>query len=186
MFWAFDHIQEDDGGAVYLRLSTRAIEQEVRSAVPPGAITNGAYWLREPGPDARLAIAFCGAMATEALDAWAAARALDPKVGLLAVPSPGRAYAQWTEAQHAEIRDEVVRPSPIERLLAPLHRDAKIVTVIDGAPQTLAWLGAVMGHRTTALGVSDFGQSGDLEDLYDAYRLSAAAIFRACEQSFLP
>src|SRR3546814_2223899 len=52
MRWGFDHMQRDDGGAVYLRLSTRALEQPKRQITPDLArdIAAGAYWLRRPGP----------------------------------------------------------------------------------------------------------------------------------------
>ena len=61
-------------------------------------------------------------------------------------------------------------------LLAGVPRDAKLVTVIDGHPATLSWLGAVHGHRVTPLGVSEFGQTGDLIDLYRHYGIDADAI----------
>ena len=45
---------------------------------------------------------------------------------------------------------------------------------------TLGWLGAVHGHRVRSLGVQDFGQTGDLEDLYRFYQIDTDAIVRAC------
>jgi pyruvate dehydrogenase E1 component len=53
------------------------------------------------------------------------------------------------------------------------------VTVIDGPPSTLSWLGGVLGHRVAALGVQRFGQSGDIQALYEAYGLDAGAILDA-------
>ena len=52
--WAFEEIQREGGGSVYFRLSTRPIDQPGRTIDPnlAKAITAGAYWLREPGPDA--------------------------------------------------------------------------------------------------------------------------------------
>ena len=186
MKWGFEHMQAEDGGAVYLRLSTRAIAQEKRDAAPAGAIRDGAYWLRPPGAGAKLAIAFTGVLAPEALQAWEEAKSIDPRVGLLALPSPDRAHRGWTAGRRSGVRDEWTRPSAIEHLLSQLAPDARLVTVIDGAPQTLSWLGSVLGHRTTALGVETFGQTGDLPDLYGAYGLDAARIVRACEEAFLP
>jgi hypothetical protein len=54
------------------------------------------------------------------------------------------------------------------RLLRPtvLPRDCGIVTVIDGHPATLGWLGSVRGHRVEALGVEHFGPTGTIDDLY--------------------
>ena len=59
------------GESVYFRLSTRPIDQPRRTIDPDlaEAIVAGAYWLREPGPGAELAIAYCGAVAPEALAA---------------------------------------------------------------------------------------------------------------------
>src|SRR4029077_21050040 len=69
--WALDEIQRDDGRSVYFRLSTRPIEQPERriDTALADAIVSGGYWLREPGPDCELAIAYCGAVAPEALAA---------------------------------------------------------------------------------------------------------------------
>jgi pyruvate dehydrogenase E1 component len=73
----------------------------------------------------------------------------------------------------------------IETLLAPLARDAAIVTVLDGHPAAHAWLGAVRGQRVMALGPDHFGQSGDITDLYHEYEIDAAAILEACAEAFL-
>ena len=54
--------------------------------------------------------------------------------------------------------------------------DASLVTVLDGHPATLAWLGSSGGCRVYPLGVDRFGQSGDIPDLYHEYQLDAAAI----------
>ena len=70
--------------------------------------------------------------------------------------------------------------SYVEALLAPLARDARIVTVIDGHPATLGWLGSVRGHRVAPLGVDRFGQSGSLPDLYREHGIGVEAILEAC------
>ena len=70
-------------------------------------------------------------------------------------------------------------PSAVERLLAPLSRDARLVTVLDGHPLALSWLGSVRGQRVVPLGIESFGQSGDIPDLYRTYKLDAAAIVDA-------
>jgi pyruvate dehydrogenase E1 component len=51
-----------------------------------------------------------------------------------------------------------------------------IVAAIDGHPATLAWLGAVLGHRTIPLGVEHFGQTGTIGDLYKHFGIDAASI----------
>ena len=64
----------------------------------------------------------------------------------------------------------------LEQLLAPLAGDAALVTVLDGHPATLAWLGSASGRRVYPLGVDRFGQSGDIPDLYRTHRIDAEAI----------
>ncbi len=67
----------------------------------------------------------------------------------------------------------------VEDLLEPLAAGARLVTVIDGHPAALAWLGAVRGHAVAPLGVNAFGQCGDTIDLYRHYQIDAAAIAAA-------
>ncbi len=176
--WAFAHIQAEDGGAVYLRLTTRPIPQPERSidAALADAILAGGYWLVPPQPDAELAIAFAGAVAPEAREAFEAVREDIPGAGLLCVTSADRLHADWKERG---------RESHLARLLAPMARNAALVTVLDGHPATLAWLGAVRGLRTYPLGVTRFGQSGDIPDLYRHYGIDAEAVLDACARACL-
>ncbi len=48
-----------------------------------------------------------------------------------------------------------------------MSRDARIVTVMDGHPLALSWLGSVRGQRVVPLGIEKFGQSGDIPDLIE-------------------
>ncbi|MBV9136909.1 MAG: transketolase, partial [Hyphomicrobiales bacterium] len=66
-------------------------------------------------------------------------------------------------------------------LLAEVPAHCGLVTVIDGPPATLAWLGSVMGHRTRSLGVEHFGQTGTISDLYRHYGIDAQAIIGAAQ-----
>ena len=65
--------------------------------------------------------------------------------------------------------------------MAAVPRHAGLVTVCDGHPAALAWLGSVAGHRTRALGVEHFGQTGRIADLYRHYGIDAAGILAAVE-----
>jgi pyruvate dehydrogenase E1 component len=102
-------------------------------------------------------------------------------VGLLAVTSADRLNAGWTASQRARERGLVHARSHIERLLADLPPHCALITIVDGHPATLAWLGAVRGHRTRALGVEHFGQSGSIGELYHHFGIDAQAIVRAAE-----
>jgi len=174
-------LRDETGGSVYLRLSTRPIEQIRRpmTAELRQEIVDGAYWLRPPGPNCEVVIAYTGAVAPEANQAvWRIAE--DRRdVGLLAVTSADRLNAGWTAAQPARERGLVHARSHIERLLAGVPPHCGIVTVLDGHPATLAWLGAVHGHRVRPLGVEHFGQTGTIADLYRHYGIDADTIVAA-------
>lgn len=174
---------DDAGGSIYLRLSTRPLEQPVRqlSQVDEKNIVNGGYWLRKPGPNAEVVIAYTGVVAQEAIRAAGLLGEDRRDVGLLAITSADRLYAGWTAAgrEHEAGHDDV--QCHIERLLADIPVRCGLVTVLDGHPATLAWLGSVYGHRTRSLGVEHFGQTGTIGELYRHYGLATAAILRAAE-----
>jgi len=176
-------LRDETGGSIYLRLSTRPVEQIERTMTPPlrQAIVDGAYWLREPGPNCQVVVAYTGAVAPEAIQATGLMAEDRRDVGLLAVTSADRLNAGWTAAWRARERGLVHARSHIERLFASLPRHCGIVSVLDGHPATLAWLGAVYGHRVRPLGVEHFGQTGAIDDLYAHYGIDARAIIAAAE-----
>jgi pyruvate dehydrogenase E1 component len=73
----------------------------------------------------------------------------------------------------------------VEALLGPLGPETAIITVIDGHPLALSWLGSVAGQRIFPLGVDRFGQSGDIPDLYRAYGIDADAILDAAARALV-
>jgi pyruvate dehydrogenase E1 component len=197
MRFSFDYMQRDGegdpdettwlrdqtGGSVYLRLSTRPLEQPIRpmSAELARDIVNGAYWLRPPGPNCSTVIAYQGAVAPEAIAATGLIAEDRRDVALLAVTSADRLNAGHQAAERARQRGHAQAMSHIERLFAPLSRDCGMVSVVDGHPVTLAWLGGIYGHRIKALGVEHFGQTGTIQDLYRHHGIDANAILHAAQ-----
>ncbi|MBA3911598.1 MAG: transketolase [Rhodobacter sp.] len=192
MEWAFDYLQcdgggdpdertwlrDETGGSVYLRLTTNPLEQPGKrhdDAFRQGAI-DGAYWLRKPGPNCDVVIAYQGAVAPEAIAAAGIIGEHRRDVGVLAVTSADRLNAGWTAAQRARARGNPHARGHIEMLLADLPRDCLIVTAIDGHPATLAWLGSVGGHKVVSHGVEHFGQTGTIGDLYRHFGLDRHAL----------
>jgi pyruvate dehydrogenase E1 component len=174
-------LRDETGGSIYLRLSTRPIEQIKRAMTPElrQAIVDGAYWLRRPGPNCQVVVAYTGAVAPEAIQAVGLMAEDRRDVGLLAITSADRLNAGWTAAQRARERGLVHARSHIEKLLAEIPAHCGIVSVLDGHPATLAWLGAVRGHLVRPLGVEHFGQTGSIPELYRHYGIDANAIVAA-------
>jgi pyruvate dehydrogenase E1 component len=176
MRWGFEHMQADDGGSVYLRLSTRPLEQIERNADAAfaDAVIAGGYWLKKPASKDAGAIVYAGALAPEAIEAAdrlaKKAKGDNGAPGILAVTSPDRLYSGWRKEG---------QKSQAAKLLSALNPGTKLVTLIDGHPATLSWLGGVAGHRVEALGVEKFGQCGTVQDLYREYGLDADAIVAA-------
>src|SRR5690606_9209165 len=153
--FGFDYLQRDGeaepdettwlrdavGGSVYLRLSTRAIGQPRRVVDDRLAedIVNGGYWMRRPGPNAQIVLAYTGAVAPEAVEAVGLLAEDRRDIGLLAITSADRLNAGWSAAQRAREQGLAHARSHVERLLDAVPPHCGIVTVIDGHPATLAW-----------------------------------------------
>ncbi len=201
MNWSFDYLQRDGdgnpdektwlrdetGGSVYLRLSTRPVEQAMRRLSDDDrfaeGVIDGGYWLREPGPNADVIIAYQGCVATEVIEAAGRIGTDRRDIGVLAITSADRLNAGWTAAIRARQRGHADATSQIERLMAQLPPHCTIITVIDGHPLTLSWLGAVAGHRVVPLGVEHFGQTGTIDDLYHHFSIDADAIVAAVSET---
>jgi pyruvate dehydrogenase E1 component len=176
--WSFTYVQAADGGAVYLRLSTRPLDQPQRAWTDQlgQQVTEGGYWLVPPAPGAELAIVACGPVVAEAIEAHKVIGEDVDGVGLLVVTSCARLERGWIESQRKSAEHGT---SHIEQLLDPLADTAGLISIVDGHPAALAWLGAVRQQQIVALGVDRFGQSGDVPDLYRAYGIDADAIVDA-------
>ena len=172
MRWGFLHMQATNGGAIYLRLSTRSTDQLVRIMDKSSLadVVAGGYWLIWPRSPKAGAIIYTGALATEAI----AAQEKIPDAGIIAITSADRLYKDW----HSNGKD-----SKIFKLLATIDRSAPIVTVLDGHPATLSWIGSVAGHQIRALGVNDFGQCGNIDELYRTHSIDRDAIVSAYASS---
>jgi pyruvate dehydrogenase E1 component len=183
---AFRLIDDPAGESTYLRLSTRSIRQVERAddSWREGALAGG-YWLREPRREADAAIVAMGAVMPEALAAWGELNEDIEGLGLLAVTSPDLLHRGWTSAQAARWQGRR-NASHVEQLLSRLSPKAGLVTLVDAAPASLSWLGGVLGQRVAPLGVERFGQTGNLLDLYAAYRLDSDAITEAVAELLLP
>ncbi len=197
MDWSFDYLQrsgendpdertwlrDETGGSVYLRLTTRPLEQLGVKARDDESfrqgVVDGGYWLRKPGANCEIVIAYQGCVAPEAIEAAGRIGNDRRDIGVMAITSSDRLNSGWTAARRARARGHVDATSQIERLLADVPRDATLITVTDGHPAVLAWIGGVRGHMVVPLGVEHFGQTGTINDLYRHYQIDADAIVKA-------
>ena len=167
-----------EGTSAYLRLSTRPIDQAL-AQIPedPAArerrrrhVVAGGYALRR---HAEPAVTLCamGAVIPEALDAADRLDAMGFGADVICVTSPGLLF----EAVQAR-RGIDDAPSWILDSLLPSDRATPMVTILDGHPHTLAFLAGINRVPATHLGVTRFGQSGALEDVYRYHGLDTDSI----------
>src|SRR2546421_11014056 len=113
-------LRNEAGGSVYLRLSPRPVEQIKRTITPElrQAIIDGAYWMRRPGPNCQVIVAYTGAVAPEAIEAVGLEGEDRRDVGLLAVTSADRLNAGGSAGQRARGRGPGQARTHIQRLMA--------------------------------------------------------------------
>jgi len=182
-------LADPDGASLYLRLSTRPLDQAPFAAASerPGEealradVLAGGYRLGEPSEPAAVVLATCGAVVPEVL---AAAELLDGEgvpALVLDLTSPDRLYREWRYGLRDAARQ--ARPAGAEhhlgRLLVGPERSLPIVTVHDAASHHLAWLGGVFGVPVVPVGVDEFGQSGSIPELYGVFDLLPEQIVNA-------
>lgn len=170
-----------DGSSSYLRLSTRPVDQKLASVpTDPAArerrrrqVLAGAYVLRSAQRPA-VTLVGMGAMVTEVLQAADRLAELGVQAEAVCVTSPGRLF----EAVQAR-RGLAEAPSWILDQVFPAERSTPMVTVLDGHPHTLAFLATTNHVPNTSLGVTKFGQSGGLDDVYRYHGIDTDSIVRA-------
>lgn len=170
-----------DGTSSYLRLSTRPVDQSL-AAVPgdPAAreqrrrqVVAGAYTLRR-GEAPAVTLVAMGALVTETLRAADRLAELNVAADVVCVTSPGLLFDAWQAR-----RGLAEGSSWILEQILPARRAVPMVTVLDGHPHTLAFLAAINGVPSITLGVSRFGQAGDLDDVYRHHGIDTDSIVAA-------
>ena len=176
MNYGFEYLQMENGGSVYLRLSTRSIDQPHREVDEKlkSNILKGAYWLKNPGPNPQLIIVYQGVIANEVIEATAMLGEKFKDIGVLSITSSDNLFHEWkANTSNLTSKKEL---SHIESLLELIPKDTKLITVLDGHPMTLSWLGSVFGHKTITLGVDRFGQTGSIKDLFSEFAIDSSSI----------
>ncbi|HEX6933194.1 MAG TPA: pyruvate dehydrogenase, partial [Streptosporangiaceae bacterium] len=170
-----------DGTSAYLRLSTRPVDQSL-AAVPGDLaarqrrrrqVIAGAYPLRRSASP-RITIAAMGAVVTEALAAADRLAQLEIAADVVCVSSPGLLFRALRGRQGHDNS-----PAWILDQAFPASRATPLVTVVDGHPHTLSFLATINRVPHVPLGVSEFGQSGSLDEVYRYHGIDSDAIVGA-------
>jgi pyruvate dehydrogenase E1 component len=170
--------RRDEAESLYLRLSTRPVDQSLAPAPTPerrAQVLAGGYRLIDGRPwpgwdpeDNAVHIFAAGVMVPEAVEASRALRASGVLASVFVVTSPDRLYRGLGQ------------PRPyLEELVAPEEEGVPVVSVLDGHSHALAFIGGALGVPQIALGVDHFGQSGARQDLYRHYGIGANGIMKA-------
>ena len=172
---ALSRLGRPDGEGAYIRLTTRPIDQALAGTQDEQRrrdVLAGAYRLRE-GRD--LTIAAVGAVVPEALAAADELHGLGVEAGVVVVTSYDRLWraVQATRGLLPEQLAQHVDEAVVERVFGS---GTPLVTVLDGHPHTLAFLGAATGAPVSCLGVSRFGQAGAVGDLYELHGIDPRSI----------
>jgi pyruvate dehydrogenase E1 component len=164
-----------------VRLTTRRIEQ-VRLEPSPERrrrVLSGGYWVRdyrgEPDYHAktRVHIFATGVMLPEALRASDVVREDEVYANVINITSPDLLFADWFRTSgHGA-------PSYLDELIPLEERGVPAISIIDGHPLTLGWLGGALGCAMIPLGVVSFGESGSIQALYHKHHIDADAIVGA-------
>ena len=169
---ALSRLGRPGGESAYFRLSTRPLDQ----SLDPGddrreMVLAGGYPLRHARGRPRLTLVGMGAVMPEVIEA---AEVLGDETEVICVTSADLLFRAFrSRAGLGEDDNEI-----LDELL-PAERSAPMVTVLDGAPSALAFLAAVNGVPLTPLGVTRFGQSGDLEEVYRHHGIDAETVVGA-------
>ena len=181
--------------SIYLRLSTKRVEQGLLRLPEDEPdrerlrqqVLDGAYRLLdlagEPGyaPDENVVLIFAsGVMVPEAVTASRMLREEGLFATVINVTSPDALFRRFQERVSASMAADTGAPSFLSDVVHDAERQAPIVTVMDGHPHALAWIGSALGVKSFPLGVSTFGQSGSLATLYLEYRIDPKSIAAAC------
>ena len=173
------------GESTLLRLSTRPVDQSLF----PGTHTDqlradaiaGCYRLRTADPNAlaRINIFAVGAVVPEAAAAIVLLAEEGIDANVFVVTSPDLLNRRVTAAATDEAAGTSEGYWDPTGLLSDHEVGLPTISVIDGAPSSMAFLGSALDCPTVNLGVSEYGQSGNLEDLYRHFGIDAQGIYHS-------
>jgi len=182
LLYALGRLGRDGGSSSYLRLSTRPIEQSL-ACVPEDLkerelrrrqVLAGGYRVRESAGTPEVTLVGMGVIMPELLEAADELVASGIAADAVCLTSPDLIFRALQTRQGLYDGEDGILAE-----LFPADRSSAIVSVLDGHPHTLSFLAAIAGAPLSCLGVQDFGQSGDVQDLYRHFGIDAETILGA-------
>ncbi len=183
---ALGNLGKPVGTSSYFRLTTRPVDQELAN-VPEDPETKeqrrrrtlaGGYRLREAagrGLKPMVTLVGVGAIMPEVIRA---AEMLEEEGNLgadvVCLSSPDLVFRAFQARQGLDHGSYWILDS-----LFPPERPLPIVSVLDGHPHALSFLGAVRNTPIACLGVNELGQSGDVDELYEHHEIDPETIVGA-------
>jgi|TARA_B100001971_G_scaffold211583_1_gene239606 pyruvate dehydrogenase E1 component len=183
------------GRSTYLRLTSKRVDQSLLT-VPKDTtlreslrrqVLDGAYRLVDrsnspgyaPGENV-VHILASGAMVPEAVSA--SDRLLEEGVhaNVINVTGAGPLYRSFQQSVTDITEGKATNREFMTDSIPEDERSAPLVTVADGHPHSLAWIGSALKTAALPLGVTEFGQSGTRADLYREYKIDAESIVATC------
>jgi pyruvate dehydrogenase E1 component len=166
------------GTSSYFRLSTRTVAQAL-AAVPEGAernvrrdqVVRGAYALRRAPSLPTVTLVGMGAVMPNVCEAATTLATDGMSVDVVCVTSADLVFRALQARSGLGDHD----PSILDEVW-PAERATPMVAVLDGHPHTLSFLGNIWGRPIVSLGVTDFGESGDIDDLHEYFDIDLDTI----------
>ena len=179
---ALGRLGRPDGTSAYFRLTTRPIDQGL-AALPQDAaaleerrrqVLAGGYRVRAASEPPAITLVGMGAIVPEVLAAADELAAAGWPADVVCLTSADLVFRALQGRRGLD-----PAPDAILDELFPPERPSPIVAVLDGHPHSLSFLSGIRGDPIASLGVSDFGQSGDVDDLYRYFGIDTDTIVGA-------
>lgn len=192
--WAIGQLMDDEGEAVYLRLTTQELDQpeledtkEMRRAV-----IRGGYWFidqREAsGYDAgrnAASVFATGPIIAEAIRAAEILREQGIFLNVCNVTSWERLKRDWEEYWRTpEVWDDSGSDYHLNALIPDNELDSPMVVVGDFTPQVAEWVGSALGRHVPVLGPNRFSETGEVEAIRRFHGIDADSIARSVTAEF--
>jgi len=184
--WALLHalgrLGQPGGTSAYFRLTTRPVDQALAALPedPEGrerrrlSVLTGGYRVRECPGTPKVCLVGMGAVMPEVLAAASVLADDGVACDVICLTSADLVFRALQARQG--LTDGA---TDVLEMLFPANRAAPIVAVLDGHPHTLSFLGTINSSPMASLGVNDFGQVGEVEDLYSHFGIDAATVVGA-------